>query len=164
MHELILTFVYVCYMVASCLVCFFFLMIRRPPRSTRTDTLFPYTTLFRSIVGNTDVAPQLHDVPQCTDEAKSHPADQRSKQNAPAYCPIATERRSHPDGGKRRTKADQHDQPSSGLIECGKDDIILLSPRPPDNPLRKPEEQPMDKQRNDDPCRKHGDRAQRGRW
>src|SRR3546814_3678431 len=28
---------------------FFFLMIRRPPRSTRTDTPFPYTTLFRSI-------------------------------------------------------------------------------------------------------------------
>src|SRR3546814_9693122 len=27
-------------------------MIRRPPRSTRTDTLFPYTTLFRSIGGN----------------------------------------------------------------------------------------------------------------
>src|SRR3546814_16326450 len=31
---------------------FFFLMIRRPPRSTRTDTLFPYTTLFRSIVAD----------------------------------------------------------------------------------------------------------------
>src|SRR3546814_13695425 len=30
------------------LVGFFFLMMRRPPRSTRTDTLFPYTTLFRS--------------------------------------------------------------------------------------------------------------------
>src|SRR3546814_12302248 len=29
-------------------LCFFFLIIRRPPRSTRTDTLFPYTTLFRS--------------------------------------------------------------------------------------------------------------------
>src|SRR3546814_18075114 len=29
-------------------MCLFFLMIRRPPRSTRTDTLFPYTTLFRS--------------------------------------------------------------------------------------------------------------------
>src|SRR3546814_18250399 len=29
----------------------FFLMIRRPPRSTRTDTLFPYTTLFRSGAG-----------------------------------------------------------------------------------------------------------------
>src|SRR3546814_7674316 len=31
---------------------FFFLMIRRPPRSTRTDTLFPYTTLFRSSCGS----------------------------------------------------------------------------------------------------------------
>src|SRR3546814_3797087 len=31
-----------------CILFFFFLMIRRPPRSTRTDTLFPYTTLFRS--------------------------------------------------------------------------------------------------------------------
>src|SRR3546814_7392690 len=31
-----------------CLYMFFFLMIRRPPRSTRTDTIFPYTTLFRS--------------------------------------------------------------------------------------------------------------------
>src|SRR3546814_16051582 len=30
---------------------FFFLMNRRPPRSTRTDTLFPYTTLFRSTMG-----------------------------------------------------------------------------------------------------------------
>src|SRR3546814_1899656 len=38
--------------LVSCDCCcsgvFFFLMIRRPPRSTRTDTLFPYTTLFRS--------------------------------------------------------------------------------------------------------------------
>src|SRR3546814_14449427 len=41
----------VCVLIMSdyCLiVTFFFLMIRRPPRSTRTDTLFPYTTLFRS--------------------------------------------------------------------------------------------------------------------
>src|SRR3546814_6222858 len=29
---------------------FFFLMIRRPPRSTRTDTLFPYTTLYRLLI------------------------------------------------------------------------------------------------------------------
>src|SRR3546814_20245872 len=35
---------------SSICICFifFFLMIWRPPRSTRTDTLFPYTTLFRS--------------------------------------------------------------------------------------------------------------------
>src|SRR3546814_16100993 len=33
----------------ACVFLLFFLMIRRPPRSTRTDTLFPYTTLFRSL-------------------------------------------------------------------------------------------------------------------
>src|SRR3546814_15654145 len=36
------------YADVHCRSVFFFLMIRRPPRSTRTDTLFPYTTLFRS--------------------------------------------------------------------------------------------------------------------
>src|SRR3546814_10243962 len=35
-------------MVVVILSCIFFLMIRRPPRSTRIYTLFPYTTLFRS--------------------------------------------------------------------------------------------------------------------
>src|SRR3546814_10946362 len=43
-------FVFIClflFLVALS-VFFFFLMLRRPPRSTRTDTLFPYTTLFRS--------------------------------------------------------------------------------------------------------------------
>src|SRR3546814_17861837 len=38
--------------------CIFFLMIPRPPRSTRTDTLFPYTTLFRSEVLRVDVVVQ----------------------------------------------------------------------------------------------------------
>src|SRR3546814_15548628 len=33
---------------SACVI--FFLMLRRPPRSTRTDTLFPYTTLFRAEV------------------------------------------------------------------------------------------------------------------
>src|SRR3546814_18306605 len=37
-----------CCCVVLCVVIVFFLMIRRPPRSTRTDTLFPSTTLFRS--------------------------------------------------------------------------------------------------------------------
>src|SRR3546814_14843412 len=36
---------------------FFVLMIRRPPRSTRTDTLFPYTTLFRSLTVAERVSP-----------------------------------------------------------------------------------------------------------
>src|SRR3546814_19248408 len=34
--------------ILICFFCFFFLVIRRPPISTRTDTLFPYTTLFRA--------------------------------------------------------------------------------------------------------------------
>src|SRR3546814_8626443 len=47
-------------------VMFFFLMIRRPPRSTRTDTLFPYTTLFRAVLapvrcgGNRRALPHRH--------------------------------------------------------------------------------------------------------
>src|SRR3546814_9846498 len=43
--EMIIRLLY-CYLSYNMI--FFFLMIRRPPRSTRTDTLFPYTTLFRS--------------------------------------------------------------------------------------------------------------------
>src|SRR3546814_4059871 len=39
-------------------ICFFFLMIPRPPRSTRTDTLFPYTTLFRSGVLSRELGPR----------------------------------------------------------------------------------------------------------
>src|SRR3546814_13229892 len=39
---------YICFYEVFAVV--FFLMIRRPPRSTRTDTLFPYTTLFRSMI------------------------------------------------------------------------------------------------------------------
>src|SRR3546814_10265668 len=41
-------------------------MIRRPPRSTRTDTLFPYTTLFRS---------QMDDQPQRADKGEQQEAD-----------------------------------------------------------------------------------------
>src|SRR5213594_4088698 len=43
------------------LVRFFFLMIRRPPRSTQAFTLFPYTTLFRSRQGGVDVVDRAHD-------------------------------------------------------------------------------------------------------
>src|SRR3546814_16088483 len=45
-YYLIFVFFYMCFVYYWF---FFFLMIRRPPRSTRTDTLFPYTTLFRSV-------------------------------------------------------------------------------------------------------------------
>src|SRR3546814_2864704 len=42
-------------------------MIRRPPRSTRTDTLFPYTTLFRSRLRKAGLGEQL--CPGCQREA-----------------------------------------------------------------------------------------------
>src|SRR3546814_18507378 len=42
----------------------FFLMIRRPPRSTRTDTLFPYTTLFRSNGASPDAPPRYAAIKQ----------------------------------------------------------------------------------------------------
>src|SRR3546814_12606732 len=52
------------YWFYSRLIVFFFLMIRRPPRSTRTDTLFPYTTLFRSSrrIGRLSGVLHLHEV------------------------------------------------------------------------------------------------------
>src|SRR3546814_17449883 len=47
---------------------FFFLMIRRPPRSTRTDTLFPYTTLFRSIGDLVEAAGAVGDIGEVVGE------------------------------------------------------------------------------------------------
>src|SRR3546814_20015304 len=46
---LLCSFYCVCYCASYIPLLLFFLMIRLPPRSTRTDTLFPYTTLFRSV-------------------------------------------------------------------------------------------------------------------
>src|SRR3546814_2024478 len=46
-------------MLSRIYVLLFFLMIRRPPRSTRTDTLFPYTTLFRSVIFGSQEAMDL---------------------------------------------------------------------------------------------------------
>src|SRR3546814_9392055 len=55
-------------------------MIRRPPRSTRTDTLFPYTTLFRSNVGEhlAEGAAQL-DVRQMLGHPHRHLGDVRGE-------------------------------------------------------------------------------------
>src|SRR3546814_9449987 len=57
-------------------------MIRRPPRSTRTDTLFPYTTLFRS---RQRIAPAVADQPQHVGEAVGRDlADRRVARDVPA--------------------------------------------------------------------------------
>src|SRR3546814_12231728 len=50
----------------------FFLMIQRPPRSTRTDTLLPYTTLFRSDRGGGDAARHRHGAPDDGGRGPAH--------------------------------------------------------------------------------------------
>src|SRR3546814_21067009 len=63
-------------------------MIRRPPRSTRTDTLFPYTTLFRSANGSEDtpVAPGEDDVLERLDrDLPFHLADEEEAQGGTTH-------------------------------------------------------------------------------
>src|SRR3546814_2036478 len=57
-------------------------MIRRPPRSTRTDTLFPYTTLFRSVAARADaqLERQISPPRQDVDPRLSH-SDARSEEH-----------------------------------------------------------------------------------
>src|SRR3546814_4624930 len=56
---------------------FFFVMIRRPPRSTRTDTLVPYTTLFRSAVQLQRAAGRVSRVRRAGRTARIRPRSRR---------------------------------------------------------------------------------------
>src|SRR3546814_2868979 len=59
-------------------------MIRRPPRSTRTDTLFPYTTLFRSCSSGNNFARhffQTYDKNQWVSQSQSLSMEQRSEEH-----------------------------------------------------------------------------------
>src|SRR3546814_19508133 len=51
-------------------------MLRRPPRSTRTDTLFPYTTLFRSVL---HLLAAEFDLGRAADIAREHPSDRGAR-------------------------------------------------------------------------------------
>src|SRR3546814_4923887 len=48
-------------------------MIRRPPRSTRTDTLFPYTTLFRSLLQERAALDHRHVLARVEHDARRQP-------------------------------------------------------------------------------------------
>src|SRR3546814_8070212 len=78
---------------------FFFLMIRRPPRSTRTDTLFPYTTLFRSA----DVRPRRD--PR-GDPGRGHGAQRPAAPRLP-----------HGDRGLRRERADPRSEEHTSELQ-----------------------------------------------
>src|SRR3546814_9244079 len=73
-------------------------MIRRPPRSTRTDTLFPYTTLFRSAVGSVNVVaeigePGLELALQTADERKAVAVDLAETQAKVGIEPVEAQGR-----------------------------------------------------------------------
>src|SRR3546814_3507991 len=93
-------------------------MIRRPPRSTRTDTLFPYTTLFRSRVPNVcrsgrwSVAATGH---------AAHPPDARS-----AACARSPDAR--PGGAPRHpgaTRSEEHTSELQSLMRISYADFCL---------------------------------------
>src|SRR3546814_9270925 len=74
----------------SC-ISFFFVMIRRPPRSTRTDTLFPYTTLFRShrqIPALNLLRCVLSGVPICKASRQQQDQDQQQNGDAATHAPF----------------------------------------------------------------------------
>src|SRR3546814_14095262 len=76
-------------------------MIRRPPRSTRTDTLFPYTTLFRSISGDRHpIGRQYGDQRQCR------------KRDEPVHMPAPPDVARAPGGQveQRKQITDKHHQ------------------------------------------------------
>src|SRR3546814_8479577 len=62
-------------------------MIRRPPRSTRTDTLFPYTTLFRSLMVDVGHPFGLQFLPQLTVEQQVAALAHRAPMLGPAGLP-----------------------------------------------------------------------------
>src|SRR3546814_16621305 len=128
----------------------FFLMIRRPPRSTRTDTLFPYTTLFRSLhalgiarpIGGQGLATAPADRPADQDRARggervrhgrsgrdrnrSRPAG-AARADDPVQSPRPMAYRDDARPASRRTRPHSaHPRPRQGLAAA--------DPPPPRNP------------------------------
>src|SRR3546814_8336206 len=82
-------------------------MIRRPPRSTRTDTLFPYTTLFRSIVNQTLVSTTGREGNMTTDFGKSAGIESTGALSLDAKKDIAVSGATVTAGGDASLKAGQ---------------------------------------------------------
>src|SRR3546814_10215018 len=100
-------------------MCFFFLMIRRPPRSTRTDTLCPYTTLFRSSgAGSSPQDP--HPSPPRLSPARHHRPQRRAGR---LECRRCGARRSRPppphsvrEVGRRSLRSEEHTSELQSLM------------------------------------------------
>src|SRR3546814_15387074 len=82
----------------------FFIMRRRPPRLTLTDTLFPYTTLFRSVVDPTDGIERLSADIDFTDAQAEHP-DRLSGRRRGLRAGVAVQAK---DRGRLRDRGRRH--------------------------------------------------------
>src|SRR3546814_3438224 len=100
-------------------------MIRRPPRSTRTDTLFPYTTLFRSqrrcTVGLSFAAQCGSGMQLTPDNAcKSVPASCANAMSKPEYLggshEIESNRSAADDGNRRDRRSEEHTSELQSLM------------------------------------------------
>src|SRR3546814_13117537 len=113
-HHLLSSLFTFSFLIAAILLCllvfclFFFLMIRRPPRSTRTYTLFPYTTLFRS-GGEGGRRPPLHPDTLAADGAggdrRRHGRRDTDAPTASGRCRVRQDRRcASGDADRRRER------------------------------------------------------------
>src|SRR6056297_4061661 len=82
---------------------FFFLMIRRPPRSTRTDILFPYTTLFRSAKPRAVCAPRRSRAPasRCPRRSEEHTSELQSLRRI-SYAVFCLKKKQQPQNKKKK--------------------------------------------------------------
>src|SRR3546814_7644675 len=83
-------------------------MIRRPPRSTRTDTLFPYTTLFRSY-GTGEPAGRVGGL-------QRHPPDRRDPRAAECDRRPCRARAGGADTGRPRLRSEEHTSELQSLM------------------------------------------------
>src|SRR3546814_3673505 len=95
-------------------------MIRRPPRSTRTDTLFPYTTLFRSDLDGTSRA--LDTLLDCVERANalSSPGNPFADARSTSANPFA--------GNDSRAGSNDQDIVEGLLLASGLQDIVFVDP------------------------------------
>src|SRR3546814_1752707 len=84
-------------------------MIRRPPRSTRTDTLFPYTTLFRSACTTAPTISRATSVPTACGTSRGGSSTPR-----PTPSPTRTAARYRP--ARRCTRSEEHTSELQSLM------------------------------------------------
>src|SRR3546814_21159612 len=132
---------------------FFFLRIRRPPRSTRADTLFPYTTLFRSVSvqpfaaaaafrrdGDDRIAPPPpHGLaPPVDDDGHGHP-DRTGTGAVAAHAAVHYPCLADRDIGDADLPGDRHDLPPAAAWPCPCGPVLGRgSERPAATPPRSP--------------------------